>query len=63
MFQVRHIYEHNMGVIDDDFVKKVPEYDSMIGRRYLLNIEELSIFINSMSELGDIMKKYYKNLE
>ena len=24
MFQVRHIYEHNAGVIDDEFVKKLP---------------------------------------
>ena len=29
MFQVRHIYEHNMGIIDDDFIKKLPEYKSM----------------------------------
>src|SRR5205807_2897472 len=44
MFQVRHIYEHNAGVIDSDFVKKQPAYAHLLGRKYLLKIEDVSIF-------------------
>ncbi len=62
MFQVRHIYEHNMGVIDDDFVKKLSKYNDFIGRKYLLSTNELQHFIISMEELGIIMKNYFNSV-
>ncbi len=62
MFQVRHIYEHNMGVIDDDFVKKLSKYNDFIGRKYLLSTNELQHFIISMEELGILMKNYFNSV-
>jgi thiol-disulfide isomerase/thioredoxin len=56
-FQVRHIYEHNMGVIDDDFVQKFPEYQNFLGRKYPLRVNDLHDFLDWMEELGQIMKK------
>jgi len=53
MFQVRHIFEHNAGVIDSDFVKKLPAYSSQLGRKFPLKKEEISAFIVLMCELGD----------
>lgn len=59
-FQVRHIFEHNMGVIDEDFVKKVPQLSCMNGRKYKLDIPELDNFIKLMKELGRIIKDDYR---
>ena len=56
-FQIRHIFEHNMGVVDSDCIKKVPELSSMNGRKYILTISELDNFIKLMSELGSIIKE------
>ncbi len=53
MFQVRHIYEHNAGVVDSDFVKKQPAYAHLLGRKYSLKKEDVSTFIVLMRQLGD----------
>jgi len=57
MFQVRHLYEHNMGVIDEDFLKKIP--NQILGRKYKLTIEELKEFINWMNELGEVVRNHF----
>ncbi len=53
MFQVRHIYEHNAGVIDSDFVTKLPEYAHQLGRKYPLKKDDVNLFIVLMRQLGD----------
>lgn len=53
MFQVRHIQTHNAGVIDEDFVKKVPYYLSKIGRKYKLDKSEINTFIENIDELAE----------
>lgn len=53
MFQVRHIYEHNAGVVDSDFEKKQPAYAHLLGRKYPLKKEDVSIFVVLMRQLGD----------
>ena len=58
-FQIRHIFEHNMGVVDSDCVNKVPELSNLTGRKYKLTISELDVFIKLMSELGSIIKENY----
>jgi len=32
LFQIRHVYEHNLGVVDDDMIAKVPGYAHLKGR-------------------------------
>lgn len=59
LFQVRHIYEYNMGVVDKDFVNNIPNLSYMINRKYKLTINELTEFIEMMKELGDIIKMDY----
>ena len=56
-FQIRHVIEHNMAVVDSDCIEKVPELSHMKGRKYKLSISELYDFINSMTELGTIIKE------
>lgn len=60
MFQVRHIYEHNAGVIDDDFVRKLPSFNSQKGRKYRLDESELEHFLEKLYEL---MIKIYSEVE
>lgn len=62
LFQVRHLYEHNMGVVDDDFTKRLPQYVNMLGRKYLLTIEELNQFRAAMNELGGIIEDHFKKI-
>lgn len=53
MFQVRHIYEHNMGVIDDDFVRKLPNLAHLKGRKYSLEQDEIEQFLVVILETGN----------
>lgn len=56
-FQIRHVIEHNMGVVDSDCINKVPELSYLKGRKYKLTVSELEKFIGLMSELGIIIKE------
>jgi len=53
MFQVRHVYEDNMGVIDDDFIRKIPYLAHLRGRKYQLRQEEIEKFLNAILETGN----------
>ena len=55
MFQVRHIYEHNLGVVDDDAVAQAPELASWHGRKYPLSRDEVLEFLGSLEEAYDIV--------
>jgi len=63
LFQVRHIYEHNLGVIDGDFVKKLPYFKTNLGKKYKLHENEIATFISYMKELGKIIKEHFENNE
>jgi len=52
MFQVRHIYIHNAGVIDDGFIRKCPDFSSKKGRKYDLEESELDSFLEKVKILG-----------
>jgi len=52
MFQVRHIYEHNSGVIDDDFVRRLPAYIPKKGGKYILSQKEIDSFVDKVLDLG-----------
>jgi hypothetical protein len=52
MFQVRHIYEHNAGVVDADFIKNVPPGGYIEGRKYALQKNEILIFLDALAETG-----------
>ena len=60
MFQVRHIYEHNAGVIDSDFVKKQPAYAHKLGRKFLLKKDDVNVFIILMRQLGDAIYREFE---
>ncbi len=57
MFQVRHIYEHNMGVVDADFVKKVPSLEHLEGKKYLLEQTEVNSFLEILQRVASTIIK------
>ena len=61
MFQVRHIYEHNIGVIDDDFVRKIPALGYLKGRKYLLKRDEVEKFLSTVLEAAEAILKVVEN--
>lgn len=60
-FQVRHLFEHNMGVVDDDFIAKVPNHSHLKGKKYKIEFEEVHEFLGSMRELGTIVKSHFEH--
>ncbi len=56
MFQVRHINEHNMGVIDDDFVKKIPSLIHLKGRKYKVSETEILNFIEYLNKISNLIQ-------
>jgi hypothetical protein len=50
LFQVRHIFEHNMGVIDDDFIAKVQDSAHLKGKKYRLQGAELSQLMTTLTQ-------------
>jgi hypothetical protein len=60
MFQVRHIYEHNAGVIDSEFVMKLPAYSHQLGRKFPLKKDDVKLFIVHMRQLGDAIYREFE---
>lgn len=59
MFQVRHAYVHNMGVVDADYVRKVPQDAHLLGRKYALTRQEIDAFVEGMEELVKIIEGHF----
>ena len=52
-FQVRHIFEHNAGVVDAAFCQEVPGTHHLLGRKYPLAHEEVERFLDLLPTLAD----------
>jgi Zn ribbon nucleic-acid-binding protein len=61
MFQVRHILEHNMGVVDADIIRKVPSLASIKGRKYKLVENDIETFIDGILNLAGLIEEKLKN--
>jgi hypothetical protein len=55
MFQVRHVYEHSLGVVDAQAINKVPGLAAWRGRKYVLARREVESFLQSLSEAYDAL--------
>ena len=56
MFQVRHVFEHNMGVVDTDLVQKIPSLNYLLDRKYPLTLQEVEMFIDLINDLGKLIE-------
>ncbi len=52
-FQVRHIYEHNMGVVDKDFTQKVEGFNHLLGRKFPLSQDEITKFLEYLKRTSE----------
>jgi hypothetical protein len=52
MFQVRHIWNHNFGQADHDFIKKTKRDENNIGTRISPSEEEVREFLVQIELLG-----------
>lgn len=52
MFQVRHIFEHNGGVADEEFCRKVPGTTHLLGRRYPLARSDAATLLDLLLRVG-----------
>lgn len=59
MFQVRHAYVHNMGVVDADYIRKIPQDAHLLGRKYPLTRQEIDTFVAEMEELVKIIEGHF----
>jgi len=55
MFQIRHVYEHNLGVVDAEAIKKAPDLAAWRGRKYVLARKEVEAFLRSLEEVYDVV--------
>jgi len=53
MFQVRHLQEHTLGVVDDSSVTQVPELAPLLGRKYPLTRTEVEEFLGLLERAFD----------
>lgn len=61
-FQVRHIYEHNMGVVDDNFVNKVSGSNHLKGKKFRLVKSEIEKFLDELDKTGNILMKFLEDV-
>ena len=54
---MRHVCEHNLGVVDADAIKKVPDLAAWRGRKYVLARREIEAFLQSLNEAYDAIVK------
>jgi len=52
-FQIRHIYEHNMGVVDEDFVKKIEDARQLKGKKYPLDRQDIEKFLVAIKNTAE----------
>ena len=56
LLQVRHIFEHNLGVVDRDFVGHVPYQSPLLGKKYPLNREDVDRLVQIIGTLADSIR-------
>jgi len=49
------VYEHNLGVVDAEAIKKAPDLAAWRGRNYVLARNELEAFLRSLEEVYDVV--------
>jgi hypothetical protein len=51
-FQKRHLFAHNMGVVDERYMEATKDDEAVVGRKVLLNAEEVQEFLSLLERLG-----------
>lgn len=57
VFQKRHAYEHNNGIIDERYVKEIPEDKELLGTKAELSIQEFESAAQALRKIIDTLLK------
>jgi hypothetical protein len=57
MFQVRHIWNHNFGEADEDFIKKTGAAKSLLGKKIVPKFNEIVSLLEIVSQIGIDVRK------
>jgi hypothetical protein len=57
VFQKRHAYEHNTGIIDERYVKDFPEDKGLLGTKAELTIKEFESVALALRKIIDTLLK------
>lgn len=57
MFQKRHLYEHNGGIVDDAYIKKSGDLAFKQGQRMVIKESEVLTFIKTIKKLAEGIKQ------
>lgn len=61
-FQVRHLWEHNFGEVDEEFIRKTGYNVNQIGKTIKINFEEVKEFIVLIENLGNKLREKLKTI-
>lgn len=56
-FQMRHILEHNNGIIDQKYIEKLNDTTYKIGQRVIIKIEDVYELLDVIKKLTNGLKK------
>jgi hypothetical protein len=54
-FQKRHLFAHTMGVVDQDYLTKTGDKQSIVGRKIAVSISEVRELARIIGELGPLL--------
>lgn len=57
MFQRRHVYEHNGGIVNEKYIEKSADKSYLIGQRLVIHNGEVKDFITIVKKLADGLKQ------
>ncbi len=55
MFQIRHLFEHNAGVVDDKSIDRIPAMRALRGRKYPVTEDEVAAVIPILRDLATVL--------
>lgn len=54
-FQKRHLFAHKMGVVDEEYVEKAVDPTAVVGRKILLEADEVRVLVSVLGRLGECL--------
>lgn len=54
-FNKRHLLAHNMGVIDEEYIRKTNDTSAIIGRKVVIDPDEIRVFIGNLEKIANTL--------
>ncbi len=60
-FQVRHLWNHNFGEADNEFIEKTKSDKNLLGKKIVPDREEILSFLDNVYDLGVALRNKLKD--